>query len=172
MTNSVEWICEYRNCDVKFIRLNCYVKRNTKRFCCQSHASLENQLIIKENGGRKYIERTFICILCNTEIQAFTAHKKYCDECHRIMGIIRRLQREYPNLQNFTITDYYKVLKLQNGKCGICNVARCSTGHKFAIDHNHETGQVRGLLCLGCNTKLGWYEKNMISADKYLEKYN
>lgn len=70
--------------------------------------------------------------------------------------------------------DYQKMLSLQDGKCKIC---RCSdTGDKrnkhFHVDHNHETNEVRGLLCSRCNTKLGWYEKYYPNVGEYLNQQN
>lgn len=41
---------------------------------------------------------------------------------------------------------------------------------KLCIDHNHETGEFRGLLCQPCNRQLGWYEKNKDSINDYLNK--
>ena len=61
----------------------------------------------------------------------------------------------------------------QDGKCAICDQALSTTekrGH--AIDHNHETGKVRGLLCSGCNTGLGLMQDSesvLSSAIKYLK---
>lgn len=38
----------------------------------------------------------------------------------------------------------------QNGLCAICKTNEC-----VYVDHNHETGKVRGLLCPSCNTAIG-----------------
>lgn len=53
----------------------------------------------------------------------------------------------------------------QDGKCALCRTeehgrSTVAAGH-WMVDHNHETGEVRGLLCNGCNTALGHYEKLM-----------
>src|SRR5208282_3809502 len=53
--------------------------------------------------------------------------------------------------------EYRRMLKEQNGKCAICG---CKTyGRKgvkrFAVDHDHATGAIRGLLCASCNQALG-----------------
>lgn len=43
------------------------------------------------------------------------------------------------------------------------------------VDHNHETGKVRALICARCNTGLGFYEKNpgfFQRAKKYLNEYD
>jgi hypothetical protein len=57
----------------------------------------------------------------------------------------------------------------QGGTCGICR--RPLPGNKGpAIDHDHETGYVRGLLCLLCNTKLDWALRHRGAIDEYLNQ--
>lgn len=53
-----------------------------------------------------------------------------------------------------TVDDYEARLEQQGGVCGICG-ERCDTGRRLAVDHDHDTGAIRGLLCRGCNTGLG-----------------
>ena len=75
--------------------------------------------------------------------------------------------------------EYLEMLDNQNGTCAICKReewARASVTNKvkaLAVDHNHETGNVRGLLCRSCNLAIGYFEDNPKSLDeaiKYLEK--
>lgn len=47
------------------------------------------------------------------------------------------------------------MLAAQEGVCYICK--REPNGRKFCVDHNHKTGEVRGLLCYRCNYGLTWY---------------
>lgn len=82
---------------------------------------------------------------------------------------------------NFGITyeDYNKILMKQNYTCAICKqpeVAKNSNGKikLLAVDHNHETGKIRGLLCWQCNKNL-WALDNKVffnNAIKYLEKHS
>lgn len=55
----------------------------------------------------------------------------------------------------FTETDFQELMRVQGGRCALCR--RRST-RRLAIDHDHESGQVRGLLCSdpewGCNLKV------------------
>ncbi len=44
-----------------------------------------------------------------------------------------------------------KLSVAQEGKCGICKKAETEFKHRLSVDHNHRTGQVRGLLCYRCN---------------------
>ena len=60
---------------------------------------------------------------------------------------------------------YEALFSKQNGKCGVCEQDIEKYGRKTYIDHCHVSGNVRGLLCPGCNTgvgyldKIGWLEK-------------
>lgn len=53
-----------------------------------------------------------------------------------------------------TVEDYDRMLSSQDGLCGIC-LAPPGQGRRFAVDHDHKTGAVRGLLCTNCNTGIG-----------------
>lgn len=63
----------------------------------------------------------------------------------------------YKDRYNITIEMYEDMLQKQDGKCAICG--NLPAHRKLVIDHNHETGQVRKLLCIRCNTALGWVEQ-------------
>lgn len=51
-----------------------------------------------------------------------------------------------------TVEEYWAIHDEQLGVCAIC---RNVLGERTAVDHDHETGTVRGLLCINCNTGLG-----------------
>jgi len=69
----------------------------------------------------------------------------------------------------------------QGGRCACCEeeiphyTEFKGKNHLFHIDHNHDTGKIRGLLCTKCNTGLGLFNEDIDlikSAIAYLEKYN
>jgi len=72
--------------------------------------------------------------------------------------------------------EQYKTLLLkQDSKCAICFVDQSALKRRLAVDHNHITGQIRGLLCSNCNTAIGSLKErslSLISALNYLEDYN
>jgi hypothetical protein len=64
--------------------------------------------------------------------------------------------------------EYERLLTRQDGKCGGC--ARADDGEKrFAIDHDHVTGEVRGLLCETCNIGLGYLKDNPQTLQRLLD---
>jgi hypothetical protein len=48
--------------------------------------------------------------------------------------------------------DYERLMTLQQGRCAICR--RRPRAKRLAVDHNHGTGRVRGLLCEPCNRRV------------------
>lgn len=64
--------------------------------------------------------------------------------------------------RNFGITSeqYEELLKAQAGACGLCGTHSNDLPCKLAVDHCHDNGHVRGLLCVSCNRLLGTIEKN------------
>jgi len=110
--------------------------------------------------------RKNLCISCQSK-RARKSEKKKCPNggYHRNKHLVRKY--------GITLEQYDKMYKEQNGKCKICNTKDTGgSGTHFAIDHNHKTGEVRGLLCQLCNTGLGMFrdsEDLLISAIKYLK---
>lgn len=78
-----------------------------------------------------------------------------------------------------SLKEYSIILNKQQGKCAICKQPE----HEFvegqrvrslAVDHNHATGAIRGLLCRRCNVSLGTFKDSKLllkAAIKYLRKY-
>ena len=82
----------------------------------------------------------------------------------------RRLKRHY----NLTQEQVEQMLLHQNGKCLGCK--HVFQNLEYCVDHNHITGQVRGLLCGGCNSAIGHVKEkietlyNLIDYLRYFSK--
>ena len=63
------------------------------------------------------------------------------------------------------------LLDKQQGCCAICEIDFGLLSRAYNVDHDHTTGQVRGLLCPDCNTKLGTYEKWVLPHAKAINEY-
>ena len=68
-----------------------------------------------------------------------------------------RLKTHY----NITLEEYDKMYNKQRGKCMICGVHQSEIKKGLHVDHNHITGEVRGLLCFSCNSLLGNANENI-----------
>lgn len=60
------------------------------------------------------------------------------------------------------------MLSIQDNKCAICDKPP-KDGKRLFIDHNHLTGDVRGLLCVECNTGLGMFGDRLEVLQKAIE---
>lgn len=58
-----------------------------------------------------------------------------------------------------TLDQYNILLESQNNVCAICKQI-CASGNDLGVDHDHITGNVRGLLCVLCNNGLGQFRDN------------
>lgn len=59
-----------------------------------------------------------------------------------------------------TENDYQELLAGQNFVCAICSSTN-PNGRRLAVDHDHKTGKIRGLLCQACNRALGLLKDNL-----------
>jgi hypothetical protein len=110
---------------------------------------------------------------------AITAlEKSIYDKEYRKRPYRLKVQRDR-QLQKYGLTSaqYDELLKLQDGCCAICKSTHPNTDRikYFPVDHNHETGKNRGLLCSRCNRAVGLFKddvKLLQAAISYLERYN
>ena len=71
-----------------------------------------------------------------------------------------------------TVDDYNAMYEKQLGMCQICGVHSSELSKPLHVDHCHETGLVRALLCTRCNAGIGQFLENtetMLSAIEYLK---
>jgi hypothetical protein len=82
--------------------------------------------------------------------------------------------RERYLLKTYGITEkqYNEVLRNQNGGCAVCDKRTATrAGARLHVDHDHTTGEIRGLLCYVCNHKLigrNRHPEAYIRAGRYL----
>jgi hypothetical protein len=84
-------------------------------------------------------------------------------------------QRRKLKLKHYGITpeQYNEIFNRQKGKCAICGKPQTELKKRLHIDHNHITGEIRGLLCFNCNLILGMSNDNseqLRNAADYLDK--
>lgn len=98
-----------------------------------------------------------------------------CQACKRIgrsREVVTPESRRASHLKTkwgMTTEDYKRMLDRQDGVCAICH--KPPLNNALAIDHDHDTGKIRGLLCSRCNSALGWLETREDSIVAYREEH-
>lgn len=88
-------------------------------------------------------------------------HSWCIDCCKQAVAVATKKRREDPNYRlseslrkyGLTLEEYQAILASQRGRCYVC--LRKPDDKRLVVDHNHDTGEVRGLLCHKCNAALG-----------------
>ena len=133
-----------------------------------------------------------LCVRCKTERPHadFSKDKNrkdglyvYCKMCMRLWSREFRLKKpnsakhsEIKYKYGLTLEEYNLKLVDQGNCCAICGTDVPGGGHEnLYVDHNHDTGKVRGLLCRNCNLMIGHAKDNkdiLESAIKYLTRWD
>jgi hypothetical protein len=90
------------------------------------------------------------CMACDEFLPPaqFSSGDHICTACNRVRATTGHLRRTY----GLTDAEYQTILVQQNGRCAICG--REPKKRPLAVDHDHKTNVIRGLLCLWCNHRL------------------
>ena len=81
----------------------------------------------------------------------------------------KQRERRYKHRYGITVSEYNSILSHQGNKCAICREVIHSEDNKLYVDHDHSTGNIRGLLCAGCNTAMGIVDKGKVFIAKCFE---
>lgn len=159
-----------------------YQKINCSLECSRKATVKERRAKAKETINRG----TKICCDCKIEKplgefikdkQQLDGHKRICKECYneKRIGISNYELRKY----GITVEQYEEMHIEQNGLCAICGKPETMIKKKrvvrLSVDHNHKTGETRGLLCQICNFVIGLMKENSCNLRKaadYIEKHN
>jgi len=105
----------------------------------------------------------------------FASMEKNCMECVADLkeaAKLRSLDHSYQTRYGMTLDDYNDMFDKQNGRCAICDTHQMKLKSKLFVDHCHETGQIRALLCNKCNSMLGGLESPMRDkGDAYIKRH-
>ncbi len=108
-----------------------------------------------------------VCVDCVTakSFDAFYAGHRRCKPCHfAAMSAQRAARRERDGFDRahvmrtygVTVEQFREMLARQDGVCAVCRREPEAGPHRgLVLDHDHDTGAVRGLLCRPCNSGIG-----------------
>jgi len=132
------------------------------------------QQIAKTLRRRKgSISLTYIDHTINADTTQPTFEGRECANCGSRVKFIKRRPKYYYSKASNNVTKINPEKRLemaenQGWSCLICN----QVVERLYLDHCHETGKVRGLLCLQCNSGLGSFRDDisrLASAIRYLQ---
>ena len=112
------------------------------------------------------------CSRCNrTKTKRnFSYRKTVCNKCYKESEPYRNDRNRYlQKTYGITLDEYDLVLAAQGVGCAICGGQ--SGGKNLAVDHDHVTGHVRGLLCKRHNTALARWIRNADEAHAAAELF-
>ena len=119
--------------------------------------------------------------VCRGYCESHYAKKRWADG-HRSAadGAEPRRNARLKHRYGITAAEYDALFAAQHGVCAVCRKPSGSSEqpqhwkNKLAIDHCHETGKIRGLLCNGCNTGIGLLgtESVALAAAQYLRLHS
>lgn len=127
--------------------------------CCETHAARNRALARatyhrkKAAGGLSSEER---------DKQRARLERWRADPANR-----EKLKTKYM-VQRYGITrrQFDVMHQEQGGVCKICEKPPCDRWKRLHVDHDHQTGRIRGLLCHNCNTALGNFRDNVALLQK------
>lgn len=120
---------------------------------CDSYKTIEN---FYDRGTNRW------CKVCAKQ------HNRSHYQTNRVANLLAQKRQNY----GITETEYLRLLEAQGGLCAICGKPETKTYKGtlglLAVDHNHQTGEVRGLLCSACNVGLGSFRDDRELLEKAL----
>jgi hypothetical protein len=117
---------------------------------------------------RRAVERARAWQARNAERYAAMLERRNGSPAYKQSLRAAHLKRKY----GMTPADFERMLAAQDGRCAICG-APPADGQSLHVDHCHDTGLVRGLLCFNCNAGLGMFDhdgERLGAAATYLRR--
>ena len=121
------------------------------------------------------------CRSCASESKKASRRRASPEQQQRSRKTIDRWRREHPDRVaeinrrvdlkrkfGITLEQFDEMLEAQGGVCAICGSTPYN-GYRLAVDHDHDTGRVRGLLCASCNRGLGYLADDPVRLRRALE---
>jgi hypothetical protein len=146
--------------------------KNFHTYCKACDSGIGKARLAKEKNKYKTIPESKFCPTCATDKKSsdFSKCKSRkdgldirCKSCASHSSKIQHYKKQY----GFTTEQAKEHLQNQHGECKICGVES-----KLYVDHCHNSGKVRGLICNFCNSILGYAkdsEQTLLNAIEYLK---
>lgn len=112
-------------------------------------------------------------------IGSYFSGKCRCSECKKVGKTYhanqykkhrgKRLSSKLKQSYGITLEQYQVLFDHQKGQCAVCGISKTYGNRALSVDHNHQTGKIRGLLCGACNSALGYINESETIALSLIE---
>ena len=119
--------------------------------CTHCHWALPVSAFQKRRTKRGFVPRSW-CNKCRHIPQSEKARLSHRERSRRNAKRPSNKRRQCVKF-GITLLHYEEMLQAQGGVCAICG--KQQEGRSLSVDHCHETGRIRGLLCTRCNLGIG-----------------
>lgn len=150
-----------------------------KKKCTKCGQSKKLSLFVPKYGKAKRLQKnrfTSWCKKCHSKDGVARIMIKKLDPLYRENRRLYARKRRFARRYGITIGDYQTLFAKQGNACAVCRTKKNTidgcygTEKQFPVDHDHNTGKIRGVLCDRCNRALGLL-KDDIDVVKSLVSY-
>jgi hypothetical protein len=115
-----------------------------------------------------------VCVKCACEFTPTLTAQRYCSgSCWSSASRAKKGQRKTQQRIKLHADHFAELLKLHDGKCGVCGSENGLVWRgRLAVDHCHEGGYIRGLLCHRCNTAIGLFKDDTARLQAAIDYLN
>lgn len=122
----------------------------------------------------EYPDGTKLCTQCN-QVKPKSDFRSHYKKTGKLYSRCFVCQADSERMKNYGITgdEYRAMLLAQGGVCKICNKPNWTEKFLY-VDHCHDTGKIRGILCHNCNAGIGLFKDNvelLLLAAEYVKNY-
>lgn len=133
------------------------IKRNERGYTCNPCMNILNK--------QRYLDKKEEILLKSKDYYRRNVAKTYLRNRRNV------LRKKF----GLSWEDYLTLVKKCKNKCEICGTPQEDLKRRLAVDHNHLTGRIRGMLCLPCNQAIGMLKSDigvnlLKAAIKYINK--
>lgn len=156
------------------------VDGNNLKICMGCQDPKEKAEFPRARGGKEGLSSR--CRDCHAEARRgyrarHPERSKAADKAYYARNKAKARAYQLQKLYGISVEQYEEMMQAQEGLCALCGKPPSGWGKSrtLHIDHCHETGEVRSLLCTYCNTGLGKFNDNaelLRKAADYLERFH
>lgn len=128
----------------------------------ENHPIRKDRTCVECGEYKRYTEYSFA--KSSVSAEGYAGYPR-CKPCHSAWKNKAHIRRTY----GLEWDEYLDLMNKQCGKCALCGSEGSGKDTRLVVDHCHETGRVRGLLCWSCNVGIGLFKEDPDLLNKVID---